>query len=53
MIEIENIKRDIIKALKPLDPKDIILFGSYAYGVPREDSDIDLYIEPPRKGNDC
>ncbi len=44
MIEIEKIKRDIIKALKPLDPKDIILFGSYAYGVPREDSDIDLYI---------
>ncbi len=44
MIEIEKIKRDIIKALAPLEPKEIILFGSYAYGFPREDSDIDLYI---------
>jgi predicted nucleotidyltransferase len=25
-------------------PKKIVLFGSYAYGVPRKDSDIDLLI---------
>jgi predicted nucleotidyltransferase len=26
------------------DPERIILFGSYAYGEPTEDSDIDLFI---------
>ncbi len=30
-------------------PQKIILFGSYAYGIPTEDSDVDLLvlIEPP------
>ena len=40
----DAIKNQIIEALKPLDPEKIILFGSYAYGNPRKDSDIDLYI---------
>ncbi len=40
----DEIKNQIIEALKPLDPEKIILFGSYAYGNPRKDSDIDLYI---------
>ncbi len=44
MINIEKIKLDIIKKLKPLNPYKIILFGSYAYGNPSKDSDIDLYI---------
>ena len=44
MINIENIKLDIIERLKPLNIEQIILFGSYAYGIPHEDSDIDLYI---------
>jgi len=43
-IEIENLKEEIIKRLLPLKPLKIILFGSYAYGVPDEGSDIDLYI---------
>lgn len=29
------------------DTRRIILFGSYAAGVPREDSDLDLFIEMP------
>ena len=33
-----------IEALKPLKPNKIILFGSYAYGTPNEDSDIDLFL---------
>ncbi len=37
-------KQDIIECLKPLRPKKIILFGSYAWGTPDRDSDIDLYI---------
>ncbi len=40
----EEIKNQIIEALKPLDPEKVILFGSYAYGEPTADSDIDLYI---------
>jgi uncharacterized protein len=44
MIDIEVLKHEIVERLKPLDPDKIILFGSYAYGTPNEDSDIDLYV---------
>jgi predicted nucleotidyltransferase len=39
--ELETRIRD---ALAPLHPEKVILFGSYAWGQPTEDSDIDLYI---------
>ena len=32
------------KLIKKISPQKIILFGSYAYGVADEDSDLDLYI---------
>lgn len=44
MVDIETIKPEIIKRLKPLNPDKVILFGSYAYGTPSEDSDIDLFL---------
>ena len=44
MIDIEEVKKEIIERLKPLNPDKIILFGSYAYGTPNEDSDIDLFL---------
>ena len=44
MIEIESIKLEIIKRLEPLNLDKVILFGSYAYGTPNIDSDIDLYV---------
>ena len=44
MIDIENIQKEIIKRLEPFNLEKIILFGSYAYGTPHKDSDIDLYI---------
>lgn len=34
----------IVKALKPLNPVKIILFGSYAYGPPNKDSDLDICV---------
>lgn len=34
----------LIKKLKPLDPEKIILFGSFAKGQSKPDSDIDLLI---------
>ncbi len=39
-----QLKEKILSALLPLKPYKIILFGSYAYGTPNENSDIDLYI---------
>ncbi|MCD6273991.1 MAG: nucleotidyltransferase domain-containing protein [Deltaproteobacteria bacterium] len=43
-IDINKIKKEILKRLLPIHPEKIILFGSYAYGNPDEHSDIDLYI---------
>jgi len=39
--EIERIVRRIVEGYQPLK---VILFGSYAYGEPTEDSDVDLLI---------
>jgi len=44
IIDIEKVKDEIVERLKPLNPDKIILFGSYAYGTPNEDSDIDLFL---------
>jgi predicted nucleotidyltransferase len=44
MVDIEKLKKQIVEDLKPLNPKKIILFGSYAYGEPNENSDIDIFI---------
>ena len=44
MVDINKIQAEIVERLKPLEPKKIILFGSYAYGTPDEDSDIDLFL---------
>ena len=30
--------------LKEIDPYMVLLFGSYAYGAPDEDSDLDLFV---------
>ena len=40
----EAIKIIVDKIISEYKPKKIILFGSYAYGTPTEDSDIDLLI---------
>lgn len=39
-----GIKEKIINSLLPFSPARIILFGSYAYGKPEKNSDIDLLI---------
>lgn len=38
------ITKIVDRILKGYKPKKVILFGSYAYGEPTEDSDIDLLI---------
>jgi predicted nucleotidyltransferase len=40
----EKLKSEIIEQLRPLDPYKVVLFGSYAWGEPDENSDVDLYI---------
>ncbi len=44
MVDIESVKLDIVEKLKPMHLDKIILFGSYAYGTPNEDSDIDICV---------
>ena len=42
--KMDNIKESI---LKYVPAKYIFLFGSYAYGEPTEESDIDIYVVTP------
>jgi len=44
MVNIEELKPLIVEKLKSLNPEQIILFGSYAYGKPNKNSDVDLFI---------
>ncbi len=44
MKNIELLKAKIVESLKPLQAEKIILFGSYAYGTPSEDSDLDICV---------
>jgi uncharacterized protein len=34
----------IVEELKKAEPEKIILFGSYAYGQPNDDSDLDIIV---------
>ena len=36
---------------KQFNPEKIILFGSYAYGKPTEDSDVDILVIMPFNGH--
>lgn len=47
MIAIEEIREFSQKIAKQFQPDRIILFGSYAYGQPTEDSDVDLLVILP------
>ena len=39
-----SLKNKIVETLHEVHPDKIILFGSYAYGKPKEESDIDLLV---------
>ncbi len=47
--EIKNLCRQIVEHFQP---QKIILFGSYAYGTPNADSDVDLLIVMPFEDRD-
>jgi predicted nucleotidyltransferase len=40
----DELRDQIRKALKPMHPEKVIVFGSYAHGEPGRDSDIDLIV---------
>lgn len=43
-LPVELLDKIIRKITQLFDVEKIILFGSYAYGKPRKDSDVDLFI---------
>ncbi len=48
LAQIKQISEQIAREFKP---EKIILFGSYAYGIPRQGSDIDLLVIMPYEGS--
>ena len=50
MVSRKVIKRFAAEVAARLKPKKIILFGSYAYGQPGYDSDVDILVVLPFKG---
>lgn len=51
MLSFDNIKDLSGQIAKEYDPERVILFGSYAYGSPSEDSDVDLLVILQFSGN--
>ena len=43
-VDIDTLRNEIVARLKKLDPRKIILFGSYASGTASDESDIDLFL---------
>lgn len=48
ILPLSSIKRRVIPILKRNKVQRAGIFGSYAKGVPRKRSDIDIIIEPPK-----
>ena len=47
--QIRNLCRQIVENFQP---EKVVLFGSYAYGKPNEDSDVDLLVIMPFEGRE-
>lgn len=50
MVEMKRIKDLASQIAREFRPERIILFGSYAYGQPGDDSDVDLLVVLPFEG---
>jgi len=49
LIKVEKVDEEFLKEVvkrivSAVDPEKIILFGSYAYGMPKKESDLDLLV---------
>ncbi len=43
-MDIEKLKKEIVQRLAPIEPEKVILFGSWAWGEPGPESDLDIYV---------
>ncbi len=50
MIDMNAIREVAERIVQEFQPERIILFGSYAYGTPTPDSDVDLLVIVPFEG---
>ena len=50
MIEMQKITALCDQVVQHFHPQKVILFGSYAYGAPNEDSDVDMLVVMPFEG---
>jgi predicted nucleotidyltransferase len=48
MVEVADILRFVDAVAERFEPERIILFGSYAYGAPTPDSDVDILVIPKK-----
>jgi predicted nucleotidyltransferase len=44
LIKMSNIRQFAAQIVQEFQPERVILFGSYAYGTPTPDSDVDLLV---------
>jgi len=52
MVSRDEIQAFVDQIVKRFRPSKVILFGSYAYGTPTEDSDVDLMVVMRHRGSD-
>src|SRR5436309_9745360 len=50
LVRLPEIKQFCKRVVSEFHPAAVILFGSYAYGQPTEDSDVDLMVVMPHRG---
>lgn len=50
MVAMDSIQEMTERIVQEFRPEQIILFGSYAYGTPTADSDVDLLVILPFEG---
>jgi len=51
MVNRQNIRAFVNRVAAQFHPQRVILFGSYAYGKPTVDSDVDILVVMPHEGH--
>jgi predicted nucleotidyltransferase len=51
VVTMEAIQKVVRQIVERFHPRKVVLFGSYAYGTPTSDSDVDLLVVMETKGN--